>query len=137
MHIHELPNWPHFSWNQYQIAELLVQVRHQQGRLTGGMESIGFHLLEQTILQTLTQDVVKSSEIEGEILDSSQVRSSVARQLGIEHVALGLPDRHIDGVVKMILDATQNFDKPLTKERLFSWHSPCPRACPILFFLKN
>jgi Fic family protein len=122
MYIHEVPNWPHFSWNQYQIAELLVQVRHQQGRLTGGMESIGFHLLEQTILQTLTQDVVKSSEIEGEILDSSQVRSSVARQLGIEHTTLGLPDRHIDGVVKMILDATQNFDKPLTKERLFSWH---------------
>jgi Fic family protein len=122
MYIHELPNWPHFSWNQHQIAELLIQVRHQQGRLTGGMESIGFHLLEQTILETLTQDVVKSSEIEGEILDSSQVRSSVARQLGIEQAALGLPDRHIDGVVKMILDATQNFDKPLTKERLFSWH---------------
>lgn len=122
MYIHELPNWPHFSWNQYKIAERLVQVRHQQGRLTGGMESIGFHLLEQTILQTLTQDVVKSSEIEGEILDAAQVRSSVARQLGIEQAALGPPDRHIDGVVKMVLDATQNFEKPLTKERLFSWH---------------
>lgn len=122
MYVHELPNWPHFSWDQCKIAERLVQVRHQQGRLTGGMESIGFHLLEQTILQTLTQDVVKSSEIEGEILDASQVRSSVARQLGIEQAALGPPDRHIDGVVKMVLDATQNFDKPLTKERLFSWH---------------
>jgi Fic family protein len=122
MYIHELPNWPHFLWNQHQISELLVRVRHLQGRLIGGMESMGFHLLEQTILQTLTQDVVKSSEIEGEILDSSQVRSSVARQLGIEHAALGFPDKHIDGVVKMILDATQNFDKPLTKERLFGWH---------------
>lgn len=122
MYIHELPNWPHFSWNQYRIAELLVQARHQQGRLTGGMESIGFHFLEQTILQALTQDVVKSSEIEGEILDPSQVRSSVARQLGMEHAALSPPDRHIDGVVKMVVDATQNFDTPLTKERLFNWH---------------
>lgn len=109
-------------WNQQRIAELLVPVRHQQGRLTGGMESIGFHLREQTVLQTLTQDVVKSSEIEGEMLNSSQVRSSVARQLGIEQAALGTVDRNVDGVVKMILDATQNFDKPLTKERLFGWH---------------
>src|SRR5579872_5565190 len=122
MYIHELSDWPRFSWNHQRIAELLVQVRHQQGRLIGGMESIGFHLREQTILETLTQDVVKSSEIEGEILDSSQVRSSVARQLGIEQAALLPVDRNIDGVVEMILDATQNFDKPLTKERLFGWH---------------
>jgi Fic family protein len=122
MYIYQLPNWPHFSWNQHQISELLAEVRHKQGRLTGRMESIGFCLLEQTIVQTLTQDVVKSSEIEREILDFSQVRSSVARQLGIEHAACSLPDRKIDGMVKMILDATQNFDKPLTKERLFCWH---------------
>ncbi|HSX38551.1 MAG TPA: DUF4172 domain-containing protein [Chlamydiales bacterium] len=82
MYSHELQSWPHFLWDQSWVAELLIRVRHQQGRLTGGMESIGFHLLEQTILPTLTQDVVKSSEIEGEILDASQVRSSVARQLG-------------------------------------------------------
>ncbi len=123
MYIHELANWPYFSWNQHRIAELLLHVRHQQGRLIGGMESIGFHLREQTVLQTLTQDIVKSSEIEGEILDSSQVRSSVARQLGIEQAALDPIDRNVDGVVKMILDATQNFDKPLTKERLFGWHT--------------
>jgi len=122
MYIHELPNWPSFSWNQPKIAELLVYVRHLQGRLTGGMESIGFHLREQAVLGALTQDVVKSSEIEGEILDSTQVRSSVARQLGLEQAALGPVDRSIDGVVKMILDATQKFDEPLTKERLFSWH---------------
>lgn len=122
MYIHELPNWPHFSWDKNRIDAMLIQIRHQQGRLTGGMESIGFHFLETTILQTLTQDVVKSSEIEGEILDSAQVRSSVARHLGIEHAALGTPDKHIDGVVNMILDATQNFDQPLTKERLFNWH---------------
>jgi len=122
MYIHTLPKWPHFSWNQPRIGELLLHVRHQQGRLTGGMESIGLHLREQTILQTLTQDVVKSSEIEGEILDASQVRSSVARHLGIEQAALGPIDRNIDGVVKMVLDATQNFDQPITKERLFGWH---------------
>lgn len=123
MYIHELTNWPYFSWNQHRIAELLVHVRHQQGCLTGGMESIGFHLREQTILQTLTQDVVKSSQIEGEILDSSQVRSSVARHLGLEQASLGPVDRNVEGVVKMILDATQNFDKPLTKERLLAWHT--------------
>lgn len=123
MYIHELSNWPHFSWNQRRIAELLIQIRHQQGRLIGGMESMGFHLREQAVLQTLTQDVVKSSEIEGEKLDSSQVRSSVARHLGIEQAALGSVDRNIDGIVEMVLDATQNFDQPLTKERLFSWHS--------------
>jgi len=122
MYIHQLPDWPHFSWNQHRMTELLVQVRHQQGRLTGGLESIGFHLREQTILQTLTQDVVKSSEIEGEILDPAQVRSSVARHLNMEQAATFPPDRNVDGVVEMILDATQNFDSPLTKERLFSWH---------------
>jgi len=123
MYIHELPNWPHFSWDQPKIQDLLVKIRHQQGRLIGGMESLGFHLREQTVLETLTQDVVKSSEIEGEILDPSQVRSSVARHLGIEQAALGPVDRNVEGIVQMILDATQNFDRPLTKERLFDWHA--------------
>ncbi len=122
MYIHELSHWPYFSWDQPRIAALLIQVRHKQGRLIGAMESIGFHLCEQTVLQVLTQDVVKSSEIEGEILDVSQVRSSVARHLGIEQAALGLIDQHVDGVVEMILDATQHFDQPLTQERLFSWY---------------
>ena len=123
MYIHELPDWPHFSWNQQRIAELLVQVRHQQGRLIGGMESIGFHLREETVLQSLTQEVVKSSEIEGETLDASQVRSSVARHLGMEKAALSPTDRNVEGIVKIVLDATQNFDKLLTKKRLFDWHS--------------
>jgi len=123
MYIHELPDWPHFSWNQAKLAELLIQIRLQQGRLIGGMESIGFHFREETVLQTLTQDVVKSSEIEGEILDPSQVRSSVARHLGMEQAVIGPIDRSVDGVVEMILDATQNFDKALTKERLFHWHT--------------
>lgn len=123
MYIHELENWPHFFWNQDSIADLLVQLRYQQGRLIGAMESIGFHVREETVLQTLTQDVVKSSEIEGEILDQSLVRSSVARRLGMDVAALDKVDRNIDGVVEMMLDATQRFDQPLTKERLFNWHA--------------
>ena len=122
MYIHELSNWPEFSWDHETIAELLIAVRHQQGRLIGAMESIGFHLREQTILENLTQDVVKSSEIEGEMLDSSQVRSSVARHLGMEQVALCPANKNVEGIVEMVLDATQNFDQPLTKERLFRWH---------------
>ena len=123
MYIHELENWPHFLWDRESVANSLVQLRHQQGLLIGGMESIGFHLREETVLQTLTQDVVKSSEIEGEFLDQSLVRSSVARHLGIESAALNRVDRNIDGVVEMVLDATQRFDQPLTKERLLHWHA--------------
>ncbi len=122
MYIYELENWPNFLWDQEKVADLLIQLRHQQGRLIGGMESIGFRLREETILQALTQDVVKSSEIEGEILDQSLVRSSVARHLGMD-VAADRIDRNIEGVVEMVLDATQRFDEPLTKERLFHWHT--------------
>jgi Fic family protein len=123
MYIHELKNWPNFFWDQKSISDRLIQVRHQQGRLIGGMESIGFHLREETILQVLTRDVVKSSEIEGEILDQSLVRSSIARRLGMDIAGLDSVDRNIEGVVEMTLDATQKFDQPLTKERLFDWHS--------------
>lgn len=123
MYIYDQKNWPHFSWDSQNISDLLIQLRHQQGRLIGGMESIGFHLREETVLRTLTQDVVKSSEIEGEILDRSLVRSSVARHLGMDVAALDKVDRNIDGVVEMMLDATQRFDQPLTKERLLNWHS--------------
>jgi Fic family protein len=123
MYIHELENWPKFVWDQEKIASILIRVRHHQGRLIGGMESIGFHLREEAVLQALTQDVVKSSEIEGEVLDQSLVRSSVARRLGIEEAALNVVDRNVDGVVEMMLDATQKFDQPLTKERLFHWHT--------------
>lgn len=123
MYIYENNGWPQFSWNKDEIANLLIQVRHKQGRLIGGMESIGFHMQDETVVQNLTQDVVKSSEIEGEILDPSLVRSSVARHLGIEIAGLDVHDRNIDGVVEMVLDATQKYDEPLSKERLFSWHA--------------
>jgi Fic family protein len=123
MYIHELKSWPNFLWDQDKLSELLIQLRHLQGRLIGGMESIGFHARDETVLQVLTQDVVKSSEIEGEILDQTLVRSSVARHLGMDIAGMDKRDRNIEGVVEMMLDATQNFDQSLTKERLFKWHA--------------
>ena len=121
-YIHELPNWPGFHWNYDAFADRLAAVRHQQGRLLGRMESFGFHFQQESLLRTLTQDVVKTSEIEGEVLDNEQVRSSLARRLGIEIAALKPADRHVDGVVEMLLDATRNYQQPLTVERLFAWH---------------
>lgn len=122
MYIHERENWPNFFWDLEAVNSLLPPLRHQQGRIIGGMESLGFPMREETVLQTLTQDVVKSSEIEGEILDKSLVRSSVARRLGMDIAAVDTADRNVDGVVEMMLDATQKFDQPLTKERLLNWH---------------
>jgi len=122
-YMHELKNWPKFNWDAGHIASILATVRNTQGRLLGRMESLGFSLRCEAFLTTLTQDILKSSEIEGEILDSKQVRSSLARRLGINIAGQVSVDRHIDGVVEMMLDAVQNFDKPLTKERLFGWHS--------------
>lgn len=123
MYIYEQKCWPNFLWDQEAIAELLVQLRYKQGRLIGAMESIGFQLREETILQTLTQDVVKSSEIEGVELDQSLVRSYVARHLGMDVAGLNKVDRSVEGVVDMMLDATQNFSLRLTKTRVLSWHS--------------
>lgn len=122
-YIYELHNWPKFSWDQGKITPLLGSVRHRQGRLIGRMGALGFSLRNEAMLQTLTLDVIKSSEIEGEVLDADQVRSSIARRLGLEIAGLIPSDRHVDGVVEMMLDATQNYNKPLTKPRLFSWHA--------------
>jgi Fic family protein len=122
-YIHQLSHWPKFQWNQNNLAEQLAAVRHRQGRLIGRMEGLGFPLRSEAMLQTLTQDVLKSSEIEGEILDHDQVRSSIARRLGMDIGALAPADRYVDGVVEMMLDATQHFEKPLTSERLFGWHA--------------
>jgi Fic family protein len=122
-YIHELASWPAFRWNHEAFADQLAAVRHKQGRLLGRMESYGFHFRQQSLLKTLTQDVVKTSEIEGEHLDTEQVRSSLARRLGIEIAGLKPADRHVDGVVEMMLDATTNYQSPLTPERLFAWHA--------------
>lgn len=126
-YIHERADWPHFRWNHDLLSQLLADVRHRQGRLMGRMEGLGFELRSEALLQTLTQDVLKSSEIEGERLDHDQVRSSIARRLGMDVGALPHADRSVDGIVEMMLDATREFDKPLTFERLFGWHSAlCP-----------
>ena len=122
-YIYQQRTWPKFKWDDGHLAPLLAQVRHRQGRLVGQMEGLGFQLRREALLQTLTQDVLKSSEIEGEILDSQQVRSSIARRLGIDIGALTPVDRDVEGVVEMMLDATQKYDEPLSNERLFAWHS--------------
>lgn len=122
-YIYERPDWPKYTWDQEKLAPKLAAVRHRQGRLIGRMEAIGFSLRKEAVLQILTLDVLKSSEIEGEVLNPEQVRSSIARRLGMD-IAGAIPaDRHVEGVVEMMLDATQNFDKPLTAERLFGWHA--------------
>ena len=123
MFIHELKDWPRFHWNRERLAEPLAAVRHQQGRLIGHMEALGFNLRQEAVLQTLTEDVLKSSEIEGEKLDPAQVRSSIARRLGMDIGALKPADRNVEGVVEMMLDATRHYDKPVTDERLFAWHA--------------
>jgi Fic family protein len=123
MYIHQLPDWPEFFWQQDQITALLAKVRHRQGRLLGRMEGMGFQLKAEANLETLTQDILKSSEIEGEILDAGQVRSSVARKLGLDIGGLIHSDRYVDGVVEMMLDATQHYEQELSDNRLFNWHS--------------
>lgn len=124
MYIHERPEWPHLHWNSETLAAVLADVRHRQGRLLGHMGALGFGLREEAVLRTLTEDVVKSSEIEGEKLNVEAVRSSIARRLGIDVGGLkAAADRNVEGVVEMMLDATRNYDKPLTEERLFGWHA--------------
>ena len=122
-YIHELREWPNFLWDRESLAETLASVRHRQGRLVGQMERLGFRLQQEAVLKTLTEDVLKSSAIEGERLDAEQVRSSVARRLGMDIGGLKAVDRNVEGVVEMMLDATGHFDQALTEERLFGWHA--------------
>ena len=123
LYIHELPDWPRFDWDRERLAERLADLRHRQGRLIGHMEALGFNLRQEAVLKTLTADVLKSSEIEGEKLDAEEVRSSIARHLGMDIGALKQADRRVEGIVEMLLDATRHFDQPLTAKRLFSWHA--------------
>src|SRR5437868_199396 len=119
-YIYEQDGWPSLTWSTARLAESLAAVRHRQGKLLGRMQSLGFRFRSEAALETLTQEVIKSSEIEGEILDKNQVRSSIARRLGMEIGALAPADRHVEGVVDMMLDATEKFTEPLTAERLFA-----------------
>lgn len=123
MYIHQLKDWPSFTWDTEVILTRLGEVRHRQGRILGLMSLAGFKLKENALLDTLTLDVTKSSEIEGEKLNSDQVRSSIARRLGIELAGAVSADRNVDGVVEMMLDATQRYTDDLTADRLFDWHA--------------
>ena len=122
-YIHELPDWPEFHWDTDDLLSLLSESRNLQGRLIGKMESLGFPLQNEANLDSLTTEVLKSSEIEGEVLNPDQVRSSIARRLGIEIAGAVPSNRDVDGVVEMMLDATQNCLEPLSAERLFNWHA--------------
>ncbi|MEO6333812.1 MAG: Fic family protein [Pyrinomonadaceae bacterium] len=122
-YIHELSDWPKFRWQDRVLAPDLGRVRHLQGRLVGRMESLGFRLREESVLLSLTEEVVKSSEIEGEKLDPDQVRSSIARRLGMDVAGMVPSDKSVEGVVEMMIDATQNYAAPLTAERLFGWQA--------------
>jgi len=123
MWVHEHQNWPNFTWDMESLASKLADIRHRQGRLLGRMEGLGFELKCEASLSTLTNDVVKSSAIEGENLNPEEVRSSIARRLGIDIAGLIPASRDIEGIVEMMLDATQQFSKPLTKDRFFDWHA--------------
>lgn len=123
LYIYQNKKWPNFTWNADVVNKLLIEARYQQGRLLGRMESLGFSLVEEATLVTLTRDVVKTSEIEGELLNENQVKSSIARRLDIEIAGLIPSDKNVDGVVKMTLEATQNYQHKLTKVRLLDWHT--------------
>ena len=123
MYIYQQYEWPGLRWRVEELADSLAEVRYRQGLLLGRMESLGFVLRQEAMLDTLTVDVVKSSEIEGEILDAGEVRSSVAWRLGMDIGGLPSADRNVEGIVELMLDATQNYADPLTDERLFGWHA--------------
>jgi Fic family protein len=122
-YIYEYDQWPEFTWDDKKVSVILGKVRHLQGKILGQMGALGFSIKEETMLSTLTLDVLKSSEIEGEILNYEQVRSSIARRLGLEYAGIVHVDRNVEGVVEMMLDATQRYDKPLDQERIFGWHA--------------
>ncbi len=123
MYIHEHKDWPKFTWDQASLTDLLAEVRHNQGRLLGRMESLGFRLREEATLKMLTAEVLTTCEIEGEKLDPAQVRSSLATKLGLDVGAVPKIARNVEGIVEVTLDATRKAPEPLTSERLFGWHS--------------
>ena len=123
LYLHQRKDWPTLTWDEAKLSPVLGEIRYLQGKITGRMESIGFPSKSESFLTTLTTDVLKSSEIEGEILNPDQVRSSLARRLGMDIAGLIPSDRNVDGVVEMTLDATQNCNQPLTKERLIGWQA--------------
>jgi Fic family protein len=122
-YIYQYDQWPEFTWKHDELNVILGKVRHLQGKIFGQMEALGFSIQEEAMLSTLTLDVVKSSEIEGEMLNYEQVRSSIARRLGLDFAGMVHADRNVEGVVEMMLDATQRWNAPLDQERIFGWHA--------------
>jgi Fic family protein len=123
MYIHLKTGWPNFHWDTESILTLLTEVRYLQGKLLGKVSNLGFDLRNEAVLETLSIEIIKNSEIEGEILNDKEVRSSVARKLGLDFESNIHPSRYVEGVVEMMLDATQNYQNPLTSNQLFGWHS--------------
>ena len=131
MYVHERSDWPIFTWDYKVITGLLADVSRQQGYLLGQMQTAGLLMRDEAVLQTLTQDVIKSSEIEGEALDEKQVRSSIARRLGLATAGMVPSSRNVDGVVEMMVDATRSYREKLTVEKLVFWHKqlfPVPES---------
>ncbi|HLG42306.1 MAG TPA: Fic family protein [Planctomycetota bacterium] len=122
-YIHELPKWANFTWDTQSLAQALSAVRHKQGKHLGKMEALGFELRTEANVTALTSEIVKSSAIEGNQLDTDEVRSSIARKLGLDVAGLPKPGREVEGIVEMMLDATRKFEQPLTEERLCGWHA--------------
>ncbi|QIG89195.1 Fic family protein [Chryseobacterium sp. POL2] len=122
LYIHQLKDWAQFNWSQDELINLLAEVRQLQGKLLGKVELLGFDLKDEANLETLIQDVIKTSEIEGEVLNPELVRSSIAIRLGLDNLGIEHSNRNIDGIVDMMLDATQNSNKSLSEDRLLAWH---------------
>lgn len=123
MYLHHIKDWPNFTWDNDKLLPHVSKVRNLQGRLIGRMEGMGFELREEAVLETLTEDIVRTSEIEGEILNPLEVRSSVARRLGMDISGLPNASQDVEGVVEMMLDATQEYNEAITKDRLCGWHA--------------
>jgi len=122
-YIHMKPDWPNFIWDSEKLSPVLAALRYREGQLIGRMQALGFKFRQEASLRTLTDDIVKSSAIEGEQLNPQEVRSSIARRLGLDMGGLIQASRDVEGIVEMVLDATQNFDDSLTEDRLFDWHA--------------
>ena len=122
-YIHEHPDWPNLHWRRYEMTDLLASVSHQQGMLLGQMTTLGFDLRQEAELNAITENVIKTSEIEGEVLNPGEVRSSVASRLGIDIGGVAPANCDVDGIVDLMLDTSANCGKELTEERLFGWHS--------------
>ena len=123
VYIWQQPTWTEFKWDNERLITLLSEVRNLEGRIMGLMQGVGFNVQNATSLDVMVEDVLRSSEIEGELLNADRVRSSIARHLGLSTEGLPEPDHYTEGVVQVMLDAVRSSNKPLTHERLFNWHA--------------